>query len=628
MFFFLPVGLDQQTVRRLPWVTFALMAACAAVFVTSSFNVRAIEKRATEKRIETVTYWTRHPYLEFPEKLLPADAPKAQREQIKRITEATKSTQATRPESLARIEREQAELDRRADAALEVAAEHPFRRWGLIPAAPSAVAFVTCLFVHAGWLHLLGNLLMLYLSGPFVEDAFGRPIFLTLYLAGGVAASLVHLSAFPNSTTPIVGASGAIAAVMGAFLVRFARRKVRFFYFLWLLVLPPLTGTFTVAALLVLPLWLVQQFLLASAGSAGVAYWAHVGGFVFGFLVALAIKLLGIEERYVNPVIERKISMTQHPGLERGMELIGRGEAAGARNVFRTVLASEPHNVDAHLALWQSLVNTGQAQAGVVHMARVVESELKRGEVALALAHWRELAAATDSGGPPGLRWRLAAAVEQTDWSAAVEILRSLADDASAGVLAQKASRRLATLGMGYKPPAPAVTASVAGKPALAPMPETPPAVPEQSPEVRPAAVDGADLPDIEVRRVEGFQADSLMLSGADGGTELLPFSQIEAIVVGGIKGARPYLLLDLLLRRAGTERGKVVRLASTAFDPRVVMRSPEKSPLEAFRDLVRGISERAGVPVVPAAILREGGRFLTFETREEYERALLAPLA
>ena len=628
MFFFLPVGLDQQTVRRLPWVTFTLMAACAVIFVATSFSVSAIEKRAAEKRIETVTYWTHHPYLAFPERLLPANAPKAQRDQIKLITEATKSSQAARSEDLARIERAQAELDRLADAALAVAAEHPFRHWGLIPAAPSALAFLTCLFVHAGWLHLLGNLLMLYLSGPFVEDAFGRPIFLTLYLAGGVLASLVQLSATPNSTVPIVGASGAIAAVMGAFLVRFARRKVRFFYFLWLLFLPPLRGTFTVTAVLVLPLWLVQQFVLASSGSAGVAYWAHVGGFVFGFMVALAIRLLGVEERFVNPRIERKISLTQHPGLERGMELIGRGEAAGARNVFKTVLASEPQNVDARLALWQSLVNTGEAQAGAVHMARVVESELRRGEFALALAHWRELAAATDSGGPPGLRWRLAAAVEQMDWSATVEILRNLADDAGAGVLAQKASRKLATLGVGYKPPAPAVTGSAAGKPAPVSMPEPPAAVQAQSAVVRPAVEAGAELPDIEVRRVEGFQADSLMLSGADGGTELLPFSQIEAIVVGGIKGARPYLLLDLLLRRAGAERGKVVRLASTAFDPRVVMKSSGKSPLEAFRDLVRGISERAGVPVVPAAILREGGRFLTFDTKEEYERALLAPLA
>lgn len=628
MFFFLPVGLDQQTVRRLPWVTFALMAACAAIFAGSSFSVSAIEKRAAEKRIETVTYWTHHPYLAFPEKLLPADAPKAQREQIKLITEATKSTQAARPENLARIEHEQVELDLLAEAALAVAAEHPFQRWGLIPAAPSALAFVTCLFVHTGWLHLLGNLLMLYLSGPFIEDAFGRPIFLTLYLAGGVVASLVQLSATPNSTAPIVGASGAIAAVMGAFLVRFARRKVRFFYFLWLLFLPPLTGTFTVAALLVLPLWLVQQFFLASAGSAGVAYWAHVGGFVFGFGVALAIKLLGIEDRFVNPAIERKISVTQHPGLERGMELIGRGEAAGARDVFKTVLASEPENVDARLAIWQSLLDTGEAQSGIVHMARVVESELRRGELTLALAHWRELATATDSGGPPGLRWRLAAAVEQMDWSAAVQILRSLAEDASAGVLAEKASRRLAALGVGYKLPEKAVTASVAGKPGPASLPESPAAVPAESSEVRPAPGEGAELPEIEVRGVKGLQADSLMLSGADGATELLPFSEIEAVVVGGIKGARPYLLLDLLLRRAGTERGKIVRLTSTTFDPRVVMKSPDKSPLEAFRDLVREIAEHAGVPVAPAAILRQGGRFLTFETKEEYERALLAPLA
>jgi membrane associated rhomboid family serine protease len=625
MFFFLPVGLDQRTVRRLPWVTFALMAMCTVVFIVMSFSAQAIEKRAVAKRIEAVTYWTRHPYLEFPERLLPADAPRAQREQIKRIAEATKSLQAARPESLARIEHEQAELDQLADAALELAAQHPFWRWGLIPAVPDPVAFLTCMFVHAGWLHLLGNLLMLYLSGPFIEDAFGRPIFLTLYLLGGFVASLVQVSAFPNSTTPIVGASGAIAAVMGAFLVRFARRRVRFVYFLWLLLLPPLTGTFTVAALLVLPLWLVQQFLLASAGSAGVAYWAHVGGFVFGFAVALVVRLLGIEARFVSPAIERKISVTQHPGLERGMELIGRGEAAGASSVFRTVLASEPHNVDAHLALWQSLVNAGNARDGVGHMVRVIESELKRGEITLAVGHWRELTAVTDASGPPTLRWRLAAAVEPTDWSAAVDILRSLTDDAEAGVLAEKARRRLGALGVGYQPPKPVVALPDAGAPAPAPHEEPTPAPPA---EAEPATGAGATLPEVEIRGLAGLGADSLVLKGADGAAEILPLSQIEAVVVGGIKAAKPYLLLDLLLRRSGTERGRVVRFLSTAFDPRVVMKSEGRSPLEAFRDLVREISERAGAPVVPAAALREGGRFLTFETTDEYEQALLSPLA
>ncbi len=331
------------------------------------------------------------------------------------------------------------------------AAQHPFMSWGLIPSDPKPLAFLTCMFVHAGWLHLLGNMLFFYLTGPFLEDAFGRPLFAALYLASGVVASLVFVAAFPQSSAPLIGASGAVAGLMGAFLVRFVRRKVRFFYFYFMLFFR--TGTIDLPAWLVLPLWFLEQLLFAGLSrESGVAYRAHVGGFAFGFAAAFAIKALRIEERFIAPGIEREISVSQHPALDEGMDLLLRGETGAARAAFATVLAAEPRNADAHLGVWQSHCVEGTPAAGAPHLVRAIEEEVRRSDAALALDHWRELVAAARQSGPPALRWRLASSLEATDREAAVEILNSLAGDGAAGVLGEKAARRLDLLGAPVRP--------------------------------------------------------------------------------------------------------------------------------------------------------------------------------
>jgi hypothetical protein len=287
---------------------------------------------------------------------------------------------------------------------------------------------------------------------------------------------------------------------MGAFLVRFVRTKIRFFYFYFLFVFR--SGTVDLPAWIVLPLWFLQQLFFAGlSSSSGVAYRAHVGGFVFGFLAAAAIRQLRIEERFIAPGIEKEISVTQHPALDEGLDLLARGDTVAARGAFHKVLASEPRNADAHLAIWQSHCQDGTAAEGVEHVVRAMDEELRRGDAALAFAHWREMVAGTGQGGPGALRFRLATMLEPEDRGAAVEVLRHLATDASAGLLAEKATRRLAALGAGAAPPtaapravAPAIEAApaasaVAAHPAAPPVTATPSApvqVPAQVFEMEP----------------------------------------------------------------------------------------------------------------------------------------------
>ena len=148
---------------------------------------------------------------------------------------------------------------------------------------------LTAMFVHAGWIHLLGNMLFLYIFGNNVEDVLGRLHFLAFYVVGGAASTYAFAWANPTATGPLVGASGAIAAVLGAYVYLFPRAKVTMLVpFLWFLPM-------RVPAWLVLGSWFVMQLpefqkTIGVAGSTDVAYFAHVSGFVLGLLyVALVI---------------------------------------------------------------------------------------------------------------------------------------------------------------------------------------------------------------------------------------------------------------------------------------------------------------------------------------------------
>ena len=174
--------------------------------------------------------------------------------------------------------------------------------WGLVPlratralggeGAPllALASALTSTFLHAGWLHLVGNLWYLWIFGDNVEDRLGHAGYLLFYLAAGAASGALHVLVNPLSPVPTIGASGAIAGVLGAYLVMFPRARV--------ITLVPLFVFFKVMALpavLVLGLWFVFQFFsgalalaYATGTSGGVAWWGHIGGFAFGALVGLA----------------------------------------------------------------------------------------------------------------------------------------------------------------------------------------------------------------------------------------------------------------------------------------------------------------------------------------------------
>ncbi|MDQ3398237.1 MAG: rhomboid family intramembrane serine protease [Deinococcota bacterium] len=163
-------------------------------------------------------------------------------------------------------------------------------RWALVPtditAGRGLITLLSAMFLHAGWLHILGNMLFLWVFGPPIEEAMGQGRYLAFYLLGGLAASFAQIVAAPGATLPNLGASGAIAAVMGAFLITYPADRIRTVLLLGWFVMIRL-----VPAALLVGLWfLIQLFsefgALYGAQAGGVAYMAHLGGFVFGLVFA------------------------------------------------------------------------------------------------------------------------------------------------------------------------------------------------------------------------------------------------------------------------------------------------------------------------------------------------------
>ena len=170
-----------------------------------------------------------------------------------------------------------------------------FVEWDGDPLAPARfLPLFTSMFWHGGWLHLLGNMLYLWIFGDNVEDKLGHARYLLFYLLGGLCAALLEIAVAPESLLPTIGASGAIAAVLGAYLISFPRSRVLtfipIFFIPWFVEIP---------AVLYLAVWFALQLLsgvvsLGAPQAPGTAFWAHVGGFAAGLLL---VKLLAPPRR-------------------------------------------------------------------------------------------------------------------------------------------------------------------------------------------------------------------------------------------------------------------------------------------------------------------------------------------
>jgi membrane associated rhomboid family serine protease len=282
----IPLGPDAE-LPRVPRATVALVAlSVLAFFWTSRFD--ATRAAAEEARLERIADWT----LE----LLARDQPELGEGRERHASAldylALDDTwRETVPEGEMRARLEQCVEERRG-----LREGHPFYRWGFVPAEVTLPRLLVHQFLHADLVHLLFNMIFLWAVGGLIESVWGAALVTGLYLVSGVVAALAHAAFVPGSTEPAVGASGAVAGLMGFFAAAHAREPMRL-ALVAALSLAPRIRFFSLPAGVFLGLWVVEQVfwtLMTTRIDVGVAFRAHLGGFAFGAIAALGLRAAGL----------------------------------------------------------------------------------------------------------------------------------------------------------------------------------------------------------------------------------------------------------------------------------------------------------------------------------------------
>jgi membrane associated rhomboid family serine protease len=272
-------------------------------------------------------------------------------------------------------------------------------QYAFVPAQPTAISYLTANFLHGGWMHLIGNMWFLWLAGFVLEDVWGRWLYSAFYLIAGAAALQFYAWSNQGSITPTLGASGAVAALMGAFLVRFPKMKIEM---AWLFLFK--LYRFKAAAYWLLPLWLFGEIFYGSlfGSSSGVAHWAHVGGFLFGALAALAIQHSGIEQK-ANKAIEDKLAWSNDAELERASGMMEHGQLSEALILLTNYVTAKPNSLDAWNLLRQIHTRQKRIKEYLEATAQTCALHLRAHQVEAAFQDYAEF---IDGGGKmPAATW-------------------------------------------------------------------------------------------------------------------------------------------------------------------------------------------------------------------------------
>ena len=341
-----PIKHENMTARRWPLITLGLILVNFAIFLCTHQAMEDQEDPLLSAKLHVLVLAAQHPELTVPpeaqqlvtdfQRYYPADWAEMQNPN----NEANES-EDTQRESADELQHLQAEMDSLGAQYSKLASTSITERYAFIPAHPKLIAYISSTFLHGGWLHLIFNMWFLWLAGFVLEDVWGRPLYLIFYLMAGIAATQLYAWSDPGSLGASFGASGAVAGLMGAFLVRFPKLKIRLvwlfdfglfgFWPLW------------VRAYWLLPLWAGMEIYYGGAAGQGdgVAHWAHVGGFMFGALGALALSYSGLE-RKANKAIEEKITWTTDPEINQANDLIENNKLEDAAVILNKYLVEKP----------------------------------------------------------------------------------------------------------------------------------------------------------------------------------------------------------------------------------------------------------------------------------------------
>jgi membrane associated rhomboid family serine protease len=631
---FFPVGLDENRLGRIPWVSVAIVALNVAAFAATSLS--SADRRAEERLREVVQFWVAHPDLE-----LPAEVDRRLHLSRQRLALLT-HVPGESPPRWKSTAAEQAQLDELCDDLVTALDASPERRFGLVPARGlSQPGWLTHMFLHGGLGHLLGNMLIFALVvGPFLEDAWGWPFFLGLYLVGGVAAGAAQALPMGDSQTPIIGASGAISALLGAFALRLAHRRVRIAY--WFAFF--FRGAFFV------PAWAFAFFgfamdlvgLKLSGASGGVAYGAHVGGFFFGLLVAMVVRATGFEGR-IAPEDSPRWGRTA--AASRASDALAAGRKDEALRHFEEAVARDATDRDSLLQVARLHASRFDRFGATDAVARLIRMSPAAQDAAAVRAALREIGPLLDPERlPPAVAYRAAELVadEQPDLADRLaEVAAQGGGDLAVKALlraAERVRRRDAPRARGLAERALSVEGASQELHArasamlreLTSSEVATPATPRSAP--RATTPDPKLAPESPVRllhcRIVGATAEGLQLVTEDGRRAGLAPSLVASLAAGVVRehqlGERRLtnvLLLDLLLRPRPSDPSRVV-LRIPGPDMALGEVHPGLTPRAAYARLVDDLLVASGASALPSPNGAAGRPFSAYADAAAFEQA------
>jgi membrane associated rhomboid family serine protease len=400
----IPLRHESMRGRRWPIITFSLIGVNILAFLLTYGPIREQRPERGQVRLQLLLMAAAHPDLHM--------SPQAAGfvESIKKVAgehwdEAIASIRSSgRVRDSASDDASTDELQQQMDALCQSFEAHEdsdiLGKYAFVPAHPSLTSYVTANFLHGGWIHLIGNMWFLWLAGFILEDNWGRMIYPIFYLVAGAAALQFYGWCAPGSFMPLVGASGAVAALMGAFLVRFPKMKIEM-----ALVALFVRYKFKAEAYWLLPLWLLMEFFYGSVSgtSSPVAHWAHVGGFLFGMAGAYGLKRSGLEQK-ANEEIEAKIAWSADPEIVRANEALDKSQLDGAAAILTAHLKQKPGSADALDLLQKVQWRRSDIPGYLEATAQLCQVHLKAQDTDAA---WRDFEAYTQAGGDklPAATW-------------------------------------------------------------------------------------------------------------------------------------------------------------------------------------------------------------------------------
>lgn len=383
----IPTGHENLEGRRWPWITIAIILVNFLVFGLTLNNLEGPAREADRIKDKTLMIAAYHPQAKLSENQ-------------RKLVEGFQKSRAQSWESITAPDRrpypgmenwdlEMREWDtRQANEELvsldeqlaEIQSSSVIEKYAFHPTQKRFITYITSSFLHAGWFHIIFNMWFLWLAGSVIEDAWGRVIYPVFYTLACFASLLAHSAAHPDSVVGVIGASGAVAALMGAFLVRYFKTQINFMLiFFWGFI--PRIYRFKSPAWAMLPLWLfIQLFwgmMLGEEG--GVAYWSHVGGFVFGAAVALGLRFSGMEKK-VDSAIAAEVGWSSDARVVEAGEILTR-DPNGAIERLQAALAEQPENADALALLSKAYWQLNRQEENRDALSRLVKLHIKKREM-------------------------------------------------------------------------------------------------------------------------------------------------------------------------------------------------------------------------------------------------------